>query len=252
MNWRLSALDKFHMISNSDAHSPSRLGREANLLDIPMSYDGLYDAIQKGVGLAGTIEFFPEEGKYHYDGHRKCHLCLSPQEAEAYQGKCPVCGKKLTLGVSHRIQQLADRAEGFTRPGAVPFESLVPLPEVIAASTGHGAAGVRVQRLYEEMLGKLGTEFSILRELSIEDIRRQSGYQIGEGIRRLREGNVGRFPGFDGEYGTIQLFEPSELDAMEGQMSLFGQNGAGFEGRIRQEAKKRNAVREGDTGKKMP
>ncbi len=252
MNWRLSALDKFHMISNSDAHSPSRLGREANLLDIPMSYDGLYDAIQKGVGLAGTIEFFPEEGKYHYDGHRKCHLCLSPQEAEAYQGKCPVCGKKLTLGVSHRIQQLADRAEGFTRPGAVPFESLVPLPEVIAASTGHGAAGVRVQRLYEEMLGKLGTEFSILRELSIEDIRRQSGYQIGEGIRRLREGNVGRFPGFDGEYGTIQLFEPSELDAMEGQMSLFGQNGAGFEGRIRQEAKERKAVREGDTGKKMP
>ena len=118
--------------------------------------------------------------------------------------------------------------------------------------SGHGAAGVRVQRLYEEMLGKLGTEFSILRELSIEDIRRQSGYQIGEGIRRLREGNVGRFPGFDGEYGTIQLFEPSELDAMEGQMSLFGQNGAGFEGRIRQEAKKRKAVREGDTGKKMP
>lgn len=227
MNWRLSALDRFQMISNSDAHSPGRLGREANLLEIPMSYEGLYGAIQEGKGLAGTIEFFPEEGKYHYDGHRKCHLCLSPREAEGYHGKCPVCGKKLTLGVSHRVEQLADRAEGYSRPGAVPFESLVPLPEVIAASTGHGAASTKVQRLYEEMLGKLGTEFSILRELSVEDIRSQSGYQIAEGIRRLRQGQVRRFPGFDGEYGTIHLFEPSELDAMEGQMSLFGCAGFG-------------------------
>ncbi len=227
MNWRLSALDRFQMISNSDAHSPGRLGREANLLEIPMSYEGLYGAIQEGKGLAGTIEFFPEEGKYHYDGHRKCHLCLSPREAEGYHGKCPVCGRKLTLGVSHRVEQLADRAEGYSRPGAVPFESLVPLPEVIAASTGHGAASTKVQRLYEEMLGKLGTEFSILRELSVEDIRSRSGYQIAEGIRRLRQGQVRRFPGFDGEYGTIHLFEPSELDAMEGQMSLFGCAGFG-------------------------
>ena len=146
MNWRLSALDRLQMISNSDAHSPAKLGREANLLDISMSYDGLYGAVQEGQGLMGTIEFFPEEGKYHYDGHRKCHLCLSPKEAEKYQGKCPVCGKKLTLGVSHRIAQLADRKEGFVRPGAAPYESLVPLPEVIGACTGRCASSTGVMR----------------------------------------------------------------------------------------------------------
>lgn len=225
MNWRLSALDRFQMISNSDAHSPAKLGREANLLDIPLSYEGLYGAVQEGRGLKGTIEFFPEEGKYHYDGHRKCHMCLSPAQAEKYQGKCPVCGKKLTLGVSHRIDQLADRDEGFMRTGAASFESLVPLPEVIAASTGHGAASAKVQRLYGEMLAGLGNEFAILRERSIEEIQSRFGYQIGEGIRRLRQGKVLRFPGFDGEYGTIRLFEPSELEAMEGQMSLFGVEG---------------------------
>lgn len=190
MNWRLSALDRFQMISNSDAHSPAKLGREANLLEIDMSYDGLYGAIQEGKGLKGTIEFFPEEGKYHFDGHRKCHLCLSPREAENYQGKCPVCGKKLTLGVSHRIEQLADRQEGFHRAEARPFESLVPLPEVIAASTGHSAASMKVQKQYEEMLGNLGTEFDILRNVPVEEIHTKAGYLISEGIRRLREGKV--------------------------------------------------------------
>lgn len=166
------------MISNSDAHSPSKLGREANLLDIPLSYDSLYSAIQEGRGLKGTIEFFPEEGKYHYDGHRKCNLCLSPREAERYQGKCPVCGKKLTLGVSHRI-------------------------------------------------ARLGTEFFILRKCSLDEIQKHCGYQIAEGIRRLRQGKVQRFPGFDGEYGVIKLFEPSELETTEGQLSLFDLGGIG-------------------------
>lgn len=230
MNWRLSALDRFQMISNSDVHSPSKLGREANLLNISMSYDGLYDAVQKGQGLMGTIEFFPEEGKYHYDGHRKCHLCLSPKEAEKYQGKCPVCGKKLTLGVSHRIEQLADREEGFVPSGAAAFESLTPLPEVIASCTGHLASSAGVMRQYQKMLEKLGSEFSILRELPEEQIQGKCGYQIAEGIRRLRQGKVRRFPGFDGEYGIIQLFEPWELEAMEGQMSLFGWGGMNLAG----------------------
>lgn len=230
MNWRLSALDRFQMISNSDAHSPSKLGREANLLNISMSYDGLYDAVQKGQGLMGTIEFFPEEGKYHYDGHRKCHLCLSPKEAEKYQGKCPVCGKKLTLGVSHRIEQLADREEGFVPSGAAAFERLTPLPEVIASCTGHLASSAGVMRQYQKMLEKLGSEFSILRELPEEQIQDKCGYQIAEGIRRLRQGKVRRFPGFDGEYGIIQLFEPWELEAMEGQMSLFGWGGMNLAG----------------------
>jgi len=225
MNWRLSALDRLQMISNSDAHSPAKLGREANLLDIDMSYGGLYGAIQEGKGLAGTIEFFPEEGKYHFDGHRKCHLCLSPKEAERYQGKCPVCNKKLTMGVSHRIEQLADREEGFIRTGAKPFESLVPLPEVIAASIGHSAASRKVQMQYEDMLKELGTEFSILREIPAADIQKKAGYLVAEGIRRLRQGKVQRFPGFDGEYGIIKLFEPSELESMDGQMSMFGMSG---------------------------
>lgn len=212
MIWRLSALDRFQLISNSDAHSPAKMGREANLLDIDLSYAGLSDAVQKGEGLRGTIEFFPEEGKYHYDGHRKCDLCLSPVEAEQYSGKCPVCGRKLTTGVSHRIGQLADRNEGFVLPGGKPFESLVPLPEVIAASIGYTTASKKVRNQYESMLRNLGSEFQILRELALEDIRNESGYMISEGIRRLREGKVERSPGYDGEYGTIKLFEPGEID----------------------------------------
>ena len=221
MNWRLSALDSYQLVPNSDAHSPAKLGREANLLDMELSYQGLQKAIQTGEGLAGTIEFFPEEGKYHYDGHRKCHLCLSPLDAEKYSGKCPVCGRKLTIGVSHRVEQLADREEGFVLPGAKAFESLVPLPEVIAASTGHSAASRKVENQYYEMLTALGSEFSILRELPIEDIQKVSGRLTAEGIRRLREGKVERRPGYDGEYGTIRLFDQMELDGMDGQLSLF-------------------------------
>ena len=128
MIWRVSALDKYQLISNSDAHSPAKLGREANLLDIGLSFSGLRGAIQEGRGLYGTIEFFPEEGKYHFDGHRKCGICLNPVETKKYGGICPVCGRKLTIGVSHRIEQLADREEGFVLQQGKPFESLVPLP----------------------------------------------------------------------------------------------------------------------------
>ena len=131
MNWRISKLDRYQLVSNSDAHSPSKLGREANLLDIDYSYEGLYRAIQTGQGLEGTVEFFPEEGKYHFDGHRKCGVSLSPVEAERMGGICPVCGKKLTMGVDHRVEQLADRAEGFVKEDGKKYESLVPLPEVI-------------------------------------------------------------------------------------------------------------------------
>ena len=223
MNWRWSALDRFNLVSNSDAHSPGKLGREANLLDIEMSYQGLYRAIQEGEGLSGTIEFFPEEGKYHFDGHRKCHLCLSPKEAEKYEGKCPVCGKKLTIGVDHRIVQLSDREDGFVKENGRPFESLVPLPEVIGASTGRSASSKKVMEQYENMIANLGTEFSILREVPTEDIQALCGGHIAEGIKRLRAGQVKRNPGFDGEYGTIQLFDPDEIQNLEGQMSFFAE-----------------------------
>ena len=207
MNWRVSALDRFQLISNSDAHSPAKLGREANLFDISLSYEGLYRAIQTGEGLGGTIEFFPEEGKYHMDGHRKCGLRLTPSETVKYNGKCPVCGRKITIGVSHRIGELADRPEGYAKPGAKPFERLMPLPEVIGASMGRGAAGVRVQREYQRLLAELGPEFEILRNIPPEDIRCAAGDRMAEGIRRLRNGQVECVPGFDGEYGVIRLFD---------------------------------------------
>ncbi|MCQ4636701.1 UvrD-helicase domain-containing protein [Anaerovorax odorimutans] len=222
MNWRLSALDGYNLVSNSDAHSPAKLGREANLLDIPLSYEGISNAIQKGEGLSGTIEFFPEEGKYHMDGHRKCDLCLSPVETSEYGGKCPVCGKKITIGVLHRVEQLADRGEDYRKSQGGYFESLVPLPEVIAASTDKSPASVKVQRQYEAMLKDLGTEFSILRELPLEDIGKSAGPCIEEGIRRLRQGKVERIPGYDGEYGKIKIIGKEEIEELCGQMSLFG------------------------------
>ena len=221
MNWRVSALDRYQLISNSDAHSPAKLGREANLFDIPLSYDGLSRAIQTGQGLYGTIEFFPEEGKYHMDGHRKCNLCLTPSDTLKYNGICPVCGRKIMIGVSHRVEELSDREEGYIRENAKPFESMVPLPEVIGASSGHSASSVKVQREYQKMLSELGPELEILRNLPLEDISRVSGTRVAEGIERLRRGQVERIPGFDGEYGVIKLFSAEELNNTEGQMSFF-------------------------------
>ena len=207
MNWRISKLDRYQLVSNSDAHSPSKLGREANLLDIDCSYEGLYQAIQTGKGLEGTVEFFPEEGKYHFDGHRKCGVSLSPVEAERLGGICPVCGKKLTMGVDHRVEQLADRAEGFVKKDGKKYESLVPLPEVISACMGYSAASKKVQGCFEQMLQTLGTEFDILRNVPSEDIKSCAGERIAEGIENVRTGNVKRIPGYDGEYGKIELFD---------------------------------------------
>lgn len=203
MNWRVSALDRYQLVSNSDAHSPPKLGREANLLDTDLSYAGLYNAIQKGEGLLGTVEFFPEEGKYHYDGHRKCGVCLSPEEAEACDGICPVCGKKLTMGVGHRIEQLADRKAGYVKERAKKFESLVPLPEVISSCMGYGTASKKVQSCYEEMLKKLGAEFEILRQVPVEDIAVSFGEDIAGAIGKIRAGEVKKTAGYDGEYGKI-------------------------------------------------
>lgn len=207
MNWRISKLDRYQLVSNSDAHSPSKLGREANLLDIDCSYEGLYQAIQTGEGLEGTVEFFPEEGKYHFDGHRKCGVSLSPVEAERLGGICPVCGKKLTMGVDHRVEQLADRAEGFVKKDGKKYESLVPLPEVISACMGYSTASKKVQGCFEQMIQTLGTEFDILRNVPSEDIKSCAGERIAEGIENVRTGNVKRIPGYDGEYGKIELFE---------------------------------------------
>lgn len=224
MNWRLSALDRYVMVSNSDAHSPQKLGREANLFKTDCSYPAVRRALQgeDPQGLSGTIEFFPEEGKYHYDGHRNCKVCLTPTETVQAGGVCPVCGGRLTVGVLHRVEALADRPEGTVPAGARPYENLVPLPEVIAASTGFTPASTKVQACYEHLLQTLGPEFSILRELPLSEIAQAAGPCVAEGIRRMRAGEIEMAPGYDGEYGKLQLLDPAEISRISGQLSLFG------------------------------
>lgn len=227
MNWRLSALDRFAMISNSDAHSPANLAREANLFDTSLAYPALVQALKKPAAkdFYGTIEFFPEEGKYHYDGHRACKLCLTPAGTKAAGGVCPVCGGRITVGVLHRVEALADREEGFVPPAAKPFESLVPLPEVIAASLGFTTASVKVKAKYEGLLQALGPELFILRQVPLTDVERAAGPCVAEGIRRLRCGKVDIQPGYDGEYGRITILDKDTIDRLSGQLCFFSDSG---------------------------
>lgn len=213
MNRRVSFLDRYHLISNSDAHSPAKLGREASVFDTEQSYRGLVGAIRSGEGLCGTIEFFPEEGKYHMDGHRKCGICTTPEETARLGGKCPVCGKKITAGVWHRVEELADRPEDYVHSGDKPYESLVPLVEVISASAGYTPASKKVQNEYFRMLEELGSEFEILRNIPEEEIKKTAGERIAGAIGRLRRREVKLIPGFDGQYGTVGLFGRNEEQA---------------------------------------
>lgn len=224
MNWRLSALDSYLLVSNSDAHSPAKLGREATILRGELSWETLRAALSGGAPAAfgGTVEFYPEEGKYHFDGHRPCGVCLSPAEASLAQGRCPACGKRLTLGVSHRVSQLADRPEGFLRPDAPPFERLVPLHEIAAAALGVSPNSKKAQELYHELIGKWGSEFFILRKLPLEEAGRALGPCFQEALARVREGRLHIAPGYDGEFGKVAVFAPGERDALAGQISFLG------------------------------
>ncbi|NSW90618.1 MAG: UvrD-helicase domain-containing protein [Firmicutes bacterium] len=220
MNWRLSALDDFTLVSNSDAHSPANLGREANIFDTGLSYQCMLKALKNRSTkeFHGTIEFFPEEGKYHYDGHRACKVCWKPSDTKAAGGICPVCGGRITVGVLHRVEVLADREEGFVPPVAKHFESLVPLYEVIASSIGSAVTGTKVKEKYDDLIRSLGPELFILREAPLKDIELVAGPCIAEGIRRLRCGKVEIQPGFDGEYGRIKIIDKSEIDMLSGQL----------------------------------
>jgi len=213
MNWRISFLDRYRLVSNSDAHSPPKLGREATLFDTDVDYFALRRALETGAGYVGTVEFFPEEGKYHLDGHRKCNIRLTPEETKAQGGRCPVCGQPVTVGVMHRVDALADRAEAETAPPPTAGQvcSLVPLPEILSEITASGPSSQTVGRNYERLLSSLGAELSILEEVPVEDIARAESSLLAEGIARLRAGRVIRDAGYDGEYGVIRLFEPSEL-----------------------------------------
>jgi uncharacterized protein (TIGR00375 family) len=223
MNWRLSQLDPYVIVSNSDAHSPHKLGRETTVFDTECAYPAIYRALSDpdDPGLAGTVEFFPEEGKYHYDGHRKCEARLHPRETIAHGGLCPVCGKPVTVGVMARVEALADRPEGVRPPRWRPYHRLIPLPEVIGEAKRMGPDAKGVEEVFMTMLARLGNEFHILMEAPVEDIRVVAGPLIAEGIRRVRAGEVSIAPGYDGAYGTIRLFEPGERETIGAQASLF-------------------------------
>jgi uncharacterized protein (TIGR00375 family) len=207
MNWRLSGLDRIRLISNSDAHSPEKIGREATVFDTEVSYGAITNAIRTGKGFAGTIEFFPEEGKYHYDGHRACGICLSPKETIARNLLCPKCGKRVTVGVMHRIERLADRKEGFVPLNPPSFHSIIPLAEIISEIAGSGVKSKVVRSQYMKLLERLGNEFGILLDAAPDDIERASSAILREAVTRMREGKVNISPGFDGQYGTVRIFD---------------------------------------------
>ena len=211
MNRQISALDRYTLVSNSDAHSPRKLGREANLLDTALTYDAMFDAIRTRQGFTGTLEFFPEEGKYYCDGHRQCGICLDPEATQRHRGKCPRCHAPLTIGVLHRVRALADRPAPPDAPGAPQCEYIVPLPEILSEILGIGPSSQGVQRQYQHAISVFGSELTLLREVPLEDIEQQLGAVHAEAIQRLRTQCVTPTPGYDGLYGTVRIFQPGEL-----------------------------------------
>ena len=221
MNWTLSALDDFVLVSNSDAHSPSKLAREANIFSCPMSYFEMMKALKEKdkKSFAGTIEFFPEEGKYHFDGHRAFHMQMSPEETIAHEGMCPECGKKVTVGVMHRIKKLSDRKNGYKPKDAFGFQSLVPLTEILSEIHGVGVQSKKITHEYFKLLGKFGNELYILRLCPLSELK-QAGYRVlAEALGKMRKGEAAISPGYDGEYGRVRILTPHERN--KNQLTLF-------------------------------
>jgi len=228
MNRCVSALDRFSLISNSDCHSPSKLGREANIFDTDFDYYSMRDGLRFPVNkdgsqvFTGTIEFFPEEGKYHCDGHRKCNVCLKPEETNNLKGLCPHCGKPVTIGVLNRVMALADREIPLYPQGSPTVFSLVPLVEILSELLGIGSTSKKVLNTYSQLIKKFGSEFNILLQTSLTDLADGSSHILSEAINRVRKGRVFRKPGFDGEFGVIRVFSEEERHQFGGQLSLFG------------------------------
>ncbi len=223
MNWRVPCLDGLTLVSNSDAHSPLNLGREANLLDTALEYSSIKSAIKSGdpKRFLGTFEFYPEEGKYHLDGHRNCDICLHPKNSMAQNGICPVCGKPLTLGVLYRVEELANRPDGVKPETAPAFYSIVPLAEILSEIFKVGPKSKKVQHSYMSVLEALGPEFEILHNLSADEIDKAGVPLLGEAVKRIRQKKVHISPGYDGEYGKVTVFTPQEREELLGQRSLF-------------------------------
>lgn len=208
MNWRLSMLDNITLISNSDAHSPAKVGREANVFDCNIDYFEIMDIIKKKdkKRFLYTVEFFPEEGKYHYDGHRECKVLMSPAETKKEHGKCHVCGKGVTVGVMHRVDELADRPAGFAPENGIPAKHLVPLEEIIAEAFDCGVNTAKVRREYERVINEAGSEFAVLLDLSDDEIKKVCHAKVAEGIIKVKQGKLNITPGYDGEFGKINIF----------------------------------------------
>lgn len=228
MNWRVGFLDDFPLVSNSDAHSPSKIGREANILDTDLSYRSIVEAISGDrPGFLGTLEFFPEEGKYHLDGHRNCEVRLRPEETARLGGVCPECGRPVTVGVMHRVMELAAHPPGRKAPDAKDYESLVSLAEILSEVMCKGPATKAVTGEYFRLVDALGSELYILRDADIREVFEVGGPVLAEGLARIRRGQVKLEPGYDGQYGTIKLFGPGERERSASQGSLFDGPGTG-------------------------
>jgi uncharacterized protein (TIGR00375 family) len=223
MNWRVSALDKLTLLSNSDAHSLPNIAREANVFELKTSsYDELYDTIikkSKDSYLDYTIEFYPEEGMYHYDGHRNCGVSFTPQETKKHKGICPRCKKPLVIGVEYRVDELADREAGFKPEGAPGFKKLVELDKIIAEANGiKSRSSKKVKAEYDNITKRFGTEMEILLDKDLKEFEDEINPKIIEGIRRVRNGELTVVPGFDGQYGVVKIFNDNEKDK---QKNLF-------------------------------
>jgi uncharacterized protein (TIGR00375 family) len=215
MNWRVSSLDAVTLVSNSDAHSPSKLGREATIFDTAVSFETIAQAIRTKRGLLGTVEFFPEEGKYHLDGHRGCGVSLTPEQTVRQHYLCPVCGRKVTVGVMHRVEALADRPPGHRPADAPAFSSLIPLQELIAETVRAGVNTKTVTREYHAVISALGNELSVLMDVPIRDIETAGSPRLADAIARVRAGKVSIAPGFDGEYGKVHVLDVSRSTERE-------------------------------------
>ena len=214
MNWRCSILDKYTLVSSSDAHSHTKLAREATVFSCEMSYNGIRNALKKKKGkVVRTIEYFPHEGRYYYDGHRNCNVSQKPSK----DFLCPVCKKQMTIGVLNRVYELADRKEGYVLKNAPEFVNLIPLNEIIASAHQTGVLTKKVQGIYYALLEQFGTEMNILLNASQEDIEKAEQPLVAQGIADMRKGKVDIVPGYDGEYGKIMLFN----HAQDKQMSIF-------------------------------
>jgi uncharacterized protein (TIGR00375 family) len=222
MNWRVSALDRLTILSNSDAHSPRNIAREANVFDLTdVTYDEIYQAIKKKdlSKVKSTIEFYPEEGMYHFDGHRDCGVVMIPAAAKKIKGICPKCKKPLTIGVAARVEELADRPEGFKPKDMPGFTKLVELDKIIAQALGVKSRSSKQVRLaYDQLIKALGSELHVLLDVPVDEIGRAAGERIGEGVRRVRAGELEIKPGYDGQYGEVIIFKPEELSGRQDKL----------------------------------